>query len=107
VFSFFYLLIVGSLTGFVAYMWLLGHVPVALAGTYAYVNPMVALIVGWALANEALTTSVVAGMLVILLGVALVRASSLRQREAVPSARNQLLGWRRSFRKEQEASGRR
>ncbi|HVS38647.1 MAG TPA: EamA family transporter, partial [Gemmataceae bacterium] len=49
--AFFYLLVVGSLVGFIAYNWLLGHASAALAGTYAYVNPVVALLVGWLLAG--------------------------------------------------------
>ncbi|MFN4257711.1 MAG: EamA family transporter [Gemmataceae bacterium] len=73
IFSFFYLLIVGSLIGFVAYTWLLGHVSAALAGTYAYVNPVVAILVGWLLNSEPITLPIVVGMSIILLGVALVR----------------------------------
>jgi drug/metabolite transporter (DMT)-like permease len=71
--SFFYLLIVGSLMGFVAFNWLLGHVPAAMVGTYAYVNPLVAILVGWLLGGEEMTLSIIAGMVVILAGVALVR----------------------------------
>ena len=76
--AFFYLLVVGSLVGFVAYNWLLGHAPAALAGTYAYVNPVVALLVGWLLADETPSAAVVGGVAVILLGVALVRLGGVR-----------------------------
>src|SRR5207237_252487 len=55
VYAFFHLLVVGSLVGFVTYNWLLGHVSAALVGTYAYVNPMVAILVGWLLNGEAIT----------------------------------------------------
>jgi drug/metabolite transporter (DMT)-like permease len=72
--SFFYLLVVGSLVGFVAYNWLLRHVPATQAGTCAYVNPLVAILVGWLWGNEDLTGWIVGGMAVILAGVALVRA---------------------------------
>jgi drug/metabolite transporter (DMT)-like permease len=71
--AFFYLLIVGSLVGFVSFNWLLGHVPAAKVGTYAYVNPMVAVLAGWWLADEPITLWFVAGFIVILTGVALVR----------------------------------
>jgi drug/metabolite transporter (DMT)-like permease len=71
--AFFYLLVVGSLIGFVAFNWLLGHVSVGLAGSYAYVNPVVALLVGWMITGESLTARVVGGMAIILAGVALVR----------------------------------
>jgi len=77
-FSFFYLLIVGSLMGFVAFNWLLGHVPAAMVATYAYVNPLVAILVGWLLGGEEMTLAIVAGMAVILAGVALVRGGGIR-----------------------------
>ena len=77
--AFFYLLVVGSIVGFIAFNWLLGHASVALTGTYAYVNPVVALLVGWLLANETPTVAVVAGVIVILSGVALVRLGGVRR----------------------------
>jgi drug/metabolite transporter (DMT)-like permease len=73
--AFFYLLVVGSLIGYSAYAWLLHHVSPTLAGTYAYVNPVVALMVGWLLAGETLTAAILAGMVIILAGVALVRTA--------------------------------
>ena len=84
VFWFVYLLIVGSLMGFVAYTWLLANVSTTLAGTYAYVNPVVAILVGWLFADEPITVQIIAGMLVILVGVALVK-SSLGRPKAAPS----------------------
>jgi drug/metabolite transporter (DMT)-like permease len=69
---FLYLLIVGSLVGFVSFNWLLKHVSAAKVGTYAYVNPMVAVLVGWA-AGEHITGWLAGGITVILLGVFLVR----------------------------------
>jgi len=71
--AFLYLLIVGSLVGFVSFNWLLGHVPAAKVGTYAYVNPVVAVGAGWWLAQERIDLWFVAGFMVILTGVALVR----------------------------------
>jgi drug/metabolite transporter (DMT)-like permease len=78
VFSFFYLLVVGSLVGFVAYNWLLGHVSPVLVGTYAYVNPVVAILVGWLIGGEALSLWILAGVATILSGVALVRIGGVR-----------------------------
>jgi drug/metabolite transporter (DMT)-like permease len=72
--SFFWLLVVGSLVGFVAYNWLLAHVSSTLAGTYAYVNPAVAVLVGALIGGETITGWLIAGLVVILGGVALVRA---------------------------------
>jgi drug/metabolite transporter (DMT)-like permease len=76
VFAFFYLLFVGSLIGYVTYNWLLGHVSAAMVGTYAYVNPVVAILVGWLLAGEPITGWTLGGMVVILAGVALVRGGT-------------------------------
>ncbi len=78
--AFFYLLVVGSLLGFVAYAWLLANVSAAMAGTYAYVNPIVAIFVGWLLGGEEITLWVLTGMGVILAGVALVRSGGVRPR---------------------------
>jgi drug/metabolite transporter (DMT)-like permease len=83
--AFFYLLVVGSLLGFVAYAWLLANVSAAMAGTYAYVNPLVAIFVGWLLGGEEITVWILTGMAVILGGVALVRSGGVRPRPARPS----------------------
>jgi drug/metabolite transporter (DMT)-like permease len=77
VYAFFHLLVVGSLIGFVAYNYLLGHVSATLVGTYAYVNPTIALVVGW-LWGEELSWWVLGGMVVILAGVALVRSGAAK-----------------------------
>jgi drug/metabolite transporter (DMT)-like permease len=75
VFAFCYLLVVGSLIGFVAFTWLLGHASAALAGTYAYINPLIAVLIGWLAAGETISGRMIGGMVIILFGVALVRAS--------------------------------
>ncbi len=85
--AFCYLLVVGSLIGFVAYNWLLGHVSAPVVGTYAYVNPVVAILVGWLLNGEAITIWIVGGMVVILAGVALVRGIGIRRTGAVTTTR--------------------
>jgi drug/metabolite transporter (DMT)-like permease len=74
-----YLIVFGSLIAFSAYIWLLSRVPAARASTYAYVNPVVALFLGWALADEPMTvqTGVAAG--VILSAVMLVNARTRRR----------------------------
>ena len=53
-----YLITFGSLVGFVAYGWLLHNAPVSLTSTYAYVNPVVAVFLGWLLANEELNARI-------------------------------------------------
>jgi drug/metabolite transporter (DMT)-like permease len=77
VYAFCHLLVVGSLMGFVAYSWLLARVPASQVGTYAYVNPVVAILVGWLLAGEEVGPAILAGVAVILTGVALVRGGGV------------------------------
>jgi drug/metabolite transporter (DMT)-like permease len=67
-----FLVVFGSLVAFTAYIWLLGATSIARAGTYAYVNPIVAVVLGWAILGEPITLRTVFAALVILLGVAMV-----------------------------------
>ena len=53
--AFAYLIVFGSIVAFTAYVWLLKHTTIARASTYAYVNPVVAVFLGWAFAGEQLT----------------------------------------------------
>lgn len=77
-----YLIVFGSLLGFSAYTWLLRAAPPARVATYAYVNPVVALFLGWAFAGERLTPRTLLAAAIILAGVVLVITA--RQRVAVP-----------------------
>ena len=70
--AFFYLLVFGSLVGFTAYSWLLRNVSPARAATYAYVNPVVAVLLGWSLVNEPLTLRMVIAAAIIIGSVALI-----------------------------------
>jgi drug/metabolite transporter (DMT)-like permease len=83
VFSFFYLLLVGSLVGFICYNWLLKNVSAVLAGTYAYVNPVIAILVGWWIGNEELSVWIFAGMFIIVAGIALVRSGGVHHRPPI------------------------
>ncbi|MBI4420646.1 MAG: EamA family transporter, partial [Gemmatimonadetes bacterium] len=67
-----YLLVFGAIVGFTAYMYLLKHTTPARASTYAYVNPVIAVFLGWALGGEALSGRVVFAMLAIVGAVALI-----------------------------------
>jgi len=67
-----YLVTFGSLVGFTAYIWLLGHVSAARASTYAYVNPVVAVFLGWLLAGEPVTARTLAGAAIIVGAVVLI-----------------------------------
>lgn len=64
--AFIYLVIFGSLVGFSAYIYVLRHATPAVASTYAYVNPLVAVFLGWAVAGEVLTSRTIfaAGMII-------------------------------------------
>ena len=78
-----YLVVFGSWVGYSAYIWLLKHVPSPKVATYAYVNPLVAVLLGWALHNERLDGFMLAGAAVIVAGVALVTTAKLHDRNAV------------------------
>ncbi len=67
-----YLFVFGSIVGFSAYLWLLRVTTAARVSTYAYVNPIVAVCLGWALAGESLTPRVFLAALVIVGAVALI-----------------------------------
>lgn len=73
-----YLVTFGSLVGFTAYIWLLEHVPTPKVATYAYVNPAVAVFLGWILHGERIDRYMVIGMIVIIAAVVLVTTSKLR-----------------------------
>ena len=67
-----YLILFGALAGFTAYIWLLKNVPPVQASTYAYVNPVIAVFLGWALADEPLTGRVLLAAAVIVAAVVMI-----------------------------------
>jgi drug/metabolite transporter (DMT)-like permease len=67
-----YLLVFGSLVGFTAYSWLLKNAQPSIVATYAYVNPVVAVLLGWAIAGESLTSQMFLGAGVIVGSVVLI-----------------------------------
>ncbi len=67
-----YLVVVGSWIGFLSYLTVVRRAPTALASTYAYVNPVVAVAAGWALAGEPVTGRMLAAAAILLAGVAVV-----------------------------------
>ncbi len=71
-----YLVAVGSLVGFTAYVWLLRAAPVSLVATYAYVNPIVAVALGWALLGETITLQMLVAGASIVVAVALILRAS-------------------------------
>ncbi len=73
-----WLVVAGSLFGYSSYMWLLSHVPAAKLSTYAYVNPVIAVFLGWLFLRETLDWRMALGTAVILGGVAVVNAAKVK-----------------------------
>ena len=70
-----YLIIFGSLIGFTAYSWLLKNAQPAMVSTYAYVNPVIAVFLGWLIAGESFTTQMLIGAGIIISSVALITSN--------------------------------
>jgi drug/metabolite transporter (DMT)-like permease len=81
-----YLVVFGSLVAFTAYTWLLQHWPISRVATYAYVNPVVAVILGAVILGERITPPVLVGGAIIVLGVALVIRQESRPLGNLPQA---------------------
>lgn len=77
-----YLAIAGSLVAYSAYFWLLNRFPPTLIATHTYVNPLVALVLGWAIAGEVLTARFVFGGVVVIAAIALVGRATSREGHA-------------------------
>jgi drug/metabolite transporter (DMT)-like permease len=82
-----YLVVFGSLIGYTAYTWLLRSASPVLVSTYAYVNPVVAVLLGCLLVHEPLTSGMVIGAAVILGGVALITTASAGASRAARASR--------------------
>lgn len=68
--AFAYLILIGSLVAYTAYVWLLQNAPISQVATYAYVNPVIAIFLGWAIKDEAVTATTLIGAAVIVCSVA-------------------------------------
>jgi drug/metabolite transporter (DMT)-like permease len=87
VLAFAYLVVIGSLVAFSAYTWLLRNVPISKVSTYAYVNPVIAVALGWAVYDESLSAIALAGAAIIVASVAaIVRLESAAEIEEEPPA---------------------
>ncbi|HVO62139.1 MAG TPA: EamA family transporter [Terriglobales bacterium] len=78
-----YLIICGSWIGYTAYIWLLGHVPTSKVSTYAYVNPVVAVFLGWMIEHEKVDLYILAGSAIVVIAVILVTSAKIK--ETVPA----------------------
>lgn len=77
----FYLIVCGSWIGYTAYIWLLGHVPTSKVSTYAYVNPVVAVFLGWLIEHEVVNRFILAGSAIVVVSVILVTAAKIKESE--------------------------
>lgn len=69
--AYFYLVMIGSLIGYTSYSWLTRNAPPRLTATYAYVNPIVAMFLGWAIGNEVIDSMVGISSAIVISGVVL------------------------------------
>jgi drug/metabolite transporter (DMT)-like permease len=74
-----YLIVCGSWIGYTAYIWLLEHVPTSKVSTYAYVNPVVAVFLGWLVLHERVSGFILAGSAVVVLSVILVTSAKVAE----------------------------
>jgi drug/metabolite transporter (DMT)-like permease len=81
-FSLLYLIVAGSIIGFTAYVWLIHHESPTKVGTYAYVNPIVAVLVGYFLGGEALSSRTILGTLCVLISVIVITTTPAKKPEA-------------------------
>lgn len=75
-----YLVVCGSWIGYTAYIWLLEHVPTSKVSTYAYVNPVVAVFLGWLILHEHVDRFIVAGSVTVVLSVILVTSAKVKEK---------------------------
>jgi len=78
-----YLVVCGSWIGYTAYIWLLEHVPTSKVSTYAYVNPVVAVFLGWLILHEKVDRFILAGSAIVVLSVVLVTSAKVREKTVV------------------------
>jgi drug/metabolite transporter (DMT)-like permease len=78
-FALLYLIVAGSIMGYTAYVWLIHHESPTKVGTYAYVNPVVAVLVGYFLGGEALGLRTIVGTLCVLIGVVVITTAPAKK----------------------------
>jgi drug/metabolite transporter (DMT)-like permease len=75
-----YLVVCGSWIGYTAYIWLLKHVPTSKVSTYAYVNPVVAVFLGWLILHERVDRFILTGSAIVVLSVLLVTSAKVKEK---------------------------
>src|SRR5437764_4636598 len=79
-----YLIVCGSWIGYTAYIWLLRHVPTSKVSTYAYVNPVVAVFLGWLVVHEKVDGYILAGTAIVIASVVLVTSAKVEGKAVAP-----------------------
>ncbi len=75
-----YLVVCGSWIGYSAYIWLLEHVPTSKVSTYAYVNPVVAVFLGWLILHERVDRFILMGSVIVVVSVILVTSAKVKEK---------------------------
>lgn len=78
--AFFYLVVVGSMFGYGSYIYAIEHLPLSFVSTYAYINPVIALFLGWLVLDEKLNLTIIIAAAVIITGVIVVKQGAKRQK---------------------------
>ena len=76
-----YLIVAGSIVAFTAYVWLIHHESPTKVGTYAYVNPLVAVLVGYFFGGEAIGPRAIVGTVLVLVSVVVITTTPAKKRE--------------------------
>jgi drug/metabolite transporter (DMT)-like permease len=85
-----YLIVMGSLVAYMAYVWLLSIRPASLVGTYAYVNPVVAVFLGWLIADEHVNIQKIIGLIVVIAGLVIVNLSKEKKVAGIQDSSDKL-----------------
>src|SRR6202030_1794923 len=91
-FALLYLIVAGSIVGFTAYVWLIHHESPTKVGTYAYVNPIVAVLVGYFLGGEALSLRTIVGTIIVLISVVVITTTRAKKPQTTTPVENEVVG---------------
>lgn len=87
-----YLIVVGAVIGYTSYNWLLQNASPAAVSTYAYINPAIAVTLGWSIASESLTGQMLIGAVVVVASVALITVKNGRKNATIASNVHKSIG---------------
>lgn len=82
-----YLTLAGSTLAYTAYVYAIAHLPISTVSLYAYVNPLIAVVLGWLLLGEAFSIRIVAAAVLVLAGIAVVRGVQSMSASSAPPRR--------------------